>query len=118
MDKIKEVVKKAVPDEEIKIKKSFRLGKVNAGSRPRLIKFSVENEDIKERILKNAYKANSRTEKDPSKRIFINLDLTRKQREADKIQREKLKQDLKERKENGEKDIYIRGGKIVKVRPQ
>ena len=47
---------------------------------------------------------------DPGEKVYFNHDLTPKEREADRA----LREELKARREQGEEDIVIRNGKIVK----
>ena len=78
--------------------------------KPRLLKFKVESEGIKERIVKGSIKANKTV--DPSERIYFNNDFTPKQRE----QHNNLKTKLEQKKaETGEDDWIIWKGDIVKM---
>ena len=80
-----------------------------AGKPPRPIKFTCRTEEAKKFILQNARKI-KQTEKENKKKIWINNDLTRKEREAGKA----LRDELKRRTSAGEADLAIRSGKIVK----
>ena len=87
----------------------IRLGRYEAGKPPRPIKFTCRTEDAKKFILQNARKI-KQTVKENKKKIWINNDLTRKEREAGKA----LRDELKRRTSAGETDLVIRSGKIVK----
>ena len=89
----------------------FRLGTYEAGKPARPIKFSVRNEAAKEFILLNASKMHQTTT-DNRKKIWINKDQTRKERQTGKA----LRDELKRRIAAGETDLIIRGGKIIKKR--
>ena len=91
----------------------IRLGTFEAGKPPRTIKFTVKSEVAKKFILMNASKIHQ-TEKENKKKIWINNDLTRKERQAGKA----LRDELKRRIAAGEADLIIRGGRIVKKRSE
>ena len=115
MKKVKEMIQKIVPEEaqRIKVMNPTRLGAVNAGSRPRLLKIQVESEEIKWNLIKNAYKLNTGKDwSDPTKQ-YINLDLTPKEREQNRL----LREELRRRKAAGEKNIKIKGNQIVTFEP-
>ena len=87
-----------------------RLG--SQGDKPRIIKVVLNSEKKKREIMK---KAPSMNEKVPlEKRVYINQDYTKRQREAHKA----LRDELKDRQRKGEKNIAIRGKQIVKVIPK
>lgn len=112
VDAVKSLVQKICPGlEKEQITEPVRLGKVNAGSQPRLLKVKVKSLDIKKEILKNARELN-RGVKTQDKKIYINPDQTPTERQKSR----ELRQELKRRTGEGETDIGIRGGKIVKVR--
>ncbi len=102
-----------ITDEKVIISDPIRLGRVNIGTRPRLLRITVQNEESKFKILKNAAKLNR--QKDPSKRIYINPDYSVREREAHK----KLRQELRERQAKGEQNLMVnyRDCKIV-TRPE
>lgn len=90
----------------------IRLGKItpdqqNEKPRPILVKF--QNSRQKWNILKNAKNLKG-YENNGMNRISIVPDLTIKEREIDR----KLRNDLKAKKDMGENDWYIKGGKLVK----
>lgn len=86
-----------------------RLG--DKGIKPRVLKVVLKNENMKREILKKAPSLN--VDVPFEKRIYINQDYTKRQREAHKVLREELKVRIK----NGETNLGIRGGKIVKLPP-
>ena len=81
--------------------------------KPRPIKIELENEATKYKILKKAGKIKTISEEE-LKQIIISGDMTLKQRELDKI----LREELKERRLKGEKNIKIKNGKIVNTENQ
>ena len=61
------------------------------GSRPRLIKIKVKSTAIKRKILKNSSKLNEGSDvTDPKKKLYINADYTKKERETHKALRAEL----------------------------
>jgi hypothetical protein len=93
------------------ITEPVRLGRVNVGSKPRLLKVKVKSLEVKKEILKNARQLN-KGDTAQEKRIYINPDQT----PAERQQNKDLRQELKRRIGEGERDIGIRGGKIVNVK--
>ena len=94
----------------------YRLGrdKVIGKSRPLLMRFETEE---KKREVMSYCKDLKLVVNKESRSIFYSMDLTIKERE----ERKKLVEELKKRKENGQKNVTIRNGKIVNVigsRPQ
>ena len=92
--------------EELKFK-TMRIGKL-AINKVRPIKIELEEESDKFRILKRA-KNIRKTEIAKFKNIIITTDMTYKEREINKI----LREELKARRDAGEKNIKIKDGKIV-----
>lgn len=94
------------------ISNPVRLGKKVIGSKtkPRLLKVTVQNDQVRNKILAGARRLNEGV-KDASKRVYVNMDRTQKERENFK----KLKEELEIRKKE-DSDLVIRGGKIVKVK--
>ena len=92
----------------------IRLGKYEAGKPARPIKVTCRTEKAKQFIIINASKIRQTTS-DNRKKIWINSDQTRKERQAGK----ELRDQLKRRIAAGEVDLIIRGGKILKktIRP-
>ena len=86
------------------IKDIIRLGTKKSGS-ARPLKVTFSNIDIKREVLSKSKLLNAGKHKN----VFINPDLTPKQREQDR----KLRIELKERRDAGEKDAQIKRGKIV-----
>jgi hypothetical protein len=108
---VKNLVQQICPGlEKEPITEPVRLGRVNAGSKPRLLKVKVQSHETKKEILKNARHLNRG--KAQENKIYINPDRTPAERQKDK----ELRQELKRRIGEGETDIGIRGGKIVAVK--
>ena len=78
-----------------------RIGRINS-SRPRLLRFKCGTADVKFDLLK---KSKNLRHNPTFGRVFINPDMTRFQREVNK----KLREELKSRREAGEKVIIHRG---------
>ena len=111
---VREMMTKMLPEsdlKEIKVRNPVRLGMANAGTKPRLLRIEVDSEESKWKIIKNASRLNTGKDWSDPTRQYINLDYTAKEREMNKV----LRAQLKEKKENGEKDWRIRNGKLVKV---
>lgn len=100
--------------DNVKVEQIIRLGKKpqSTEDRPRPTKLVVDSVDNKFKIIRNAKNLRLKKEGGWSK-IFIHPDLTPRQREG----RNKLIQEMKERLSQGEKDLAIYNGKIVKKRP-
>ena len=113
--KMEILLRKILPDaekEDLKISEQFRLGEKNKSKRPRMIKVQMDKTATKSKILKGYYKAiNYREGKEvpQSDRIYFNRDQTKKERETDI----KMKGELLRRRAEGEKDLVIRGGRII-----
>ena len=107
---VEKLIKKIVQEEEISIEQINRLGEKSIDNRPRLLKIKVKTMDLKRKILKNASKLNDDSENtDPKKRIYINVDYTKKQRDLNKALREELRNMPTEEREK----YMIRSNKIV-----
>ena len=105
---VENIIKKVIPDEEVKIDQVLRLGEKNK-NRARLLRIKVQNTEIKRKILRNSNKLNEDKVTDPKKKIYINEDLTKTQREINKTLRDQLKAMPTE-----ERNKYtIRSNKIV-----
>ena len=102
--KFREIVKKEL-HLNIRITRAFRAGKQTPG-RPRLLIASLENVETKLELLKLARQLRNSTEWNS---LFVNPDLTLKEREEGK----KLREELIRRKMAGETNLYIRQGRIV-----
>ena len=96
-----------------KVEQVIRLGKrpESVNSKPRPLKIVFDTEDNKIQVIRKA--KNLRDKKDGGwESVFVHQDLTPKQREV----RNKLVQELKSRVAQGEKDLVIYRGEIVKRR--
>ena len=93
-------------DIDVTVTKSFRAGRVMT-ERPRPLVLTLDSVDCKTEILENAYKLSHFNE---WKKVYLAPDRTPKEREENK----KLREELQRRKQDGEEDIVIRKGKIVK----
>ena len=85
----------------------IRLGKKEQG-KTRLIRITVDSVKTKREILKRAKRLR---DSEKWKRVFITPDLSPKERQRNK----ELREDLKSRTEEGEENLVIRRGKIVKL---
>lgn len=99
--------------DDVKVEKLIRLGKrpSSTDDKPRPLKMIVDSVDKKVKIIRKAKNLRSQKEGDWTK-VVIHQDLTPRQREA----RKKLVQELKTRTQNGENDLIIFNGKVVKKR--
>jgi hypothetical protein len=95
--------------DDISVKDVTRLGPrpILEDARARPMRLMFETEDSKIRVLKRA-KNLKEIKEGAWNKVFIHQDLTPKERELRKV----LIQELKERKEKGEKDLMIVNGKI------
>ena len=101
-----------VGTEEVQVQSVVRLGKRNTESaHPRPMKLVLNSVDGKVKLLQNAKTLRTKQDGGWSK-IFIHQDLTPRQTEA----RKPLVAELKQRKANGETDLIIYNGKVVKRR--
>ena len=99
-----------VDNTAVKIQKVVRLGREPKQGRTRPTLLVLENESQKITLLKNSRKL--RTETDPIKKaVGIAPDMTPKQREHDYY----LRQEIRERKAQGETGLYIKNGRLCKV---
>ena len=89
-EKVDKLIKRIVPEEDVKIEQVVRIGEAN-DNRYRLLKIKVENMDIKRKILKNSKLINEPDIKDPKKKIYVNIDYTKKERDLNKALRDELK---------------------------
>lgn len=114
LGKVREILGEVMKIEEADISNPVRLGKVG-GNKPRYLRVTVVSEEKKWRILKKTKELNkNKDEKERKKWIYINPDYTTKQREENKA----LREEMRRRKEGGEKDLIIRKGKIVQLDPK
>lgn len=103
-------ISKEVPEfKEEDIKACYRLGKKTPGKH-RLIKIELKNQDTKNKVTKAAIALNKN--KPLAQKIFVNNDMTKKQKEVDKA----LRDELKIQRETNP-NLIIRNGKIVPRRP-
>ena len=112
--KVQDMMKEIMSEEEAKkviVRNPVRLGATNAGSKPRMLRIEVQSEEIKWNIIRNASKLNTDKDWSDPNRRYINPDYTLKEREANR----KVREELKERVRNGERNLKIRGGKVVKI---
>jgi hypothetical protein len=103
--------------DDVKVSKIIRLGKRPSADskdeavRPRPLKLILDTEENKIQVLKAA--KNLRLQKERGwERVFIHQDLTPKEREL----RKPLVQELKSRRAQGETDLIIYNGKVMKKR--
>ena len=108
----KKLLGKLVYLEDDDITDPIRLGK-EGGNKPRLMRVTIKTEKKKQEIHKKAPELN-REVRDKDKRVFVNPDYTKKERETHKM----LRDEMKKRIENGEQNLAIRQGKIVTLRPR
>ena len=109
-DIVKDVVEEALKIENVEIKEVQRLGKYVTGSeKERPLKVTIEKRETRGNILKNSYKLKSSSK---FKNVGIGRDLTKKQREANKILRKDL---VKARADQPEKNWVIRRDKIIEI---
>ena len=106
-------VEKLLRELEVTVSKlnMTRLGKnINVEGKPRPIKLDLENEGEKFNILKKAGKIKA-VNTEEFRKIILSGDLTLKQRELDR----NLREELKERRMNGERNIKIKNGRIIRA---
>ena len=85
-----------------------RIGKKSEG-KSRLLLARLPNLATKQQILSKSAKLRSKT---TWRKVYVNPDLTRSERETQKL----LRDELRARKDKGEVDLIIRGNRIVKRR--
>ena len=106
------IFEKGVGIRGVMIKGIIRLGKRdinnNQFNKPRPMLVKLDSEEQKWEILKNA--KNLARAAEEMKRCIIAPDLTKKEREQDTI----LRNELKERRNNGDNTWIIRRGQLVK----
>jgi hypothetical protein len=106
---VKKVLDKVVQLAEDEIREVFRLGQVG-GNKPRLLKVVMKDKEKKYEILRKSKDLNQGIN-DPRKKVYVNPDYSKEQRQANK----ELREEFKRRVGQGEKDIKIIKGKIVKL---
>ena len=107
----KELIQTVVElDEDDELTEPVRLGgKKPEDGRPRGLRLRVSNIETKKEILRYARNLNDR-DTPQADRIYINADQTPAEREHYK----RLREEMKVRTQNGEKDLIIRDKQIVK----
>ena len=90
---------------DAKIKDILRLGPLKESKWPRPIKITFENMKTKREMLAKSKLLN----RGKYKNVYINPDLTPNQRKHD----QDLRNELKKRRDDGEKNLYIKQGKIL-----
>lgn len=111
--KIIKHIKREVDVKEEEVVKIVRLGRKDESrpNKPRLLKVVINSVAKTEDIIKKAFYMNKG--KPSEERIYINPDMTLKERERNK----KLREEKREREGKGETNLRIRNGKIVKLPP-
>lgn len=96
--------------DEVSVQSAIRLGRweKEKTDKPRPLKVTFVSENQKEKVLRKSKNLKGKKEKGWDG-VFMHQDLTPKQRK----ERQKLVQEMKERKTRGEKDLIIVNGKIV-----
>ena len=108
---MRDLLSKIVEIEKEDIVNPVRLGK-KKDEKPRLLKISVKTEAMKKQIIMGARDLNMGVPF--NKRIYVNQDFTKKQRETYR----NLRAEKKRRTDNGEENLVIRGEKIVTLTPK
>jgi len=104
---VSDLVNKEFNLPNIQIKRVARLSAPSPGlPRPRLLLVELEDISIKRSILKQAVKLCNSSK---WSNVYVSPDLTPKERQQNRLLRDKLKS----RRNAGEKDLYIKHGKIV-----
>ena len=103
----------AIINQHLNIPASFsnviRLGKKAENSdKPRLLRITVESDQTKAKILRNCTKIRSFSDPEYLQQVYITPDLTKKEREENKLLRSKLTE-----MNNGQKKYWIKNGQIV-----
>ena len=93
---------------QVKVNKAIRLGK-KMEDRARLILVTLDSEESKREVLRHATQLRHSTN---WSNVYISPDLTPAERETSK----KLREELKRRREEGEPNLTIRGGRIITSR--
>ena len=111
ISKLKQLLDDKVKLEQADVKAVFRAGEYHAGENPRPIILCLNDMDKRAKLLK--LRNLSLTESSKEWRIYINPDRTKHEQKTHKA----LRQELKHRREEGEENLIIRGGKIVTKPP-
>ena len=91
----------------VKVEKAIRVGKRNE-NKPRILIATLKDEDTKWEILK-ASKALRNSENDVAKNIYINKDMTQKEREKNRA----LREEVKKRRSQGENVKIVKGRCVI-----
>ena len=86
----------------------FRIGAKRNDNKPRMLCVKLTKPDVRKRLLTNA-KCLRNANREWQKKVFINPDLSKEQRERNQAAR----QELSRRRQNGETDLVIRNFKVV-----
>ena len=109
MKRAQEMIQNIVELDEDELTEPLRLGgKRHEDGRPRCLRFRVTNIETKKEILRYARNLNNK-DTPQAERIYINPDMTPAEREHHR----RLREEIKERTKNGEKDLIIRDKQIV-----
>ena len=101
-------VRQELEIEGSEIEEIIRLGKQQETGRPRLMRVKLKSGETKGKIMKQAITLNKK--KKPEERIYINNDMTPKER----VKNKELREEKKRREQDGERDLMIKNGQIVK----
>ena len=106
-EEVLSVISEGLGLEDVAVESTIRLGK-REEEKTRLLRVTVESVKVKRSILQKAKKLR---ESEKWKSVFITPDLSPKERKRNK----ELRDELKRRTDEGEEDLVIRRGKIVKI---
>ena len=101
---------------EVEVVENFRLGKRGEDWRqkPRPLKVRLSCTEDRDILIKGAIKLNKSLSRDSPNKFYVNPDMTFEERQKQK----ELRDQLKARKANGEEDLIIREGEIIKRKVQ
>lgn len=106
---VDELVSEVGMEDEVKIKRVFRLGTVRPNStRPRPVKIVLESEHQKSSLVRASYQLRKLPPDHRYRNVYVNNDLTPEQQNAERF----LRFQLKQRRDQGD-DVFVRRGKIV-----
>jgi hypothetical protein len=94
--------------EDQDVESIFRLGAIRQDGKPRPVCVKLRNAETRRRLLSNS-KCLKQSNTQWHRRVFVNPDLTKAQRELDR----KARDELNRRKNNGETNLTIRNFKVV-----
>ena len=107
MDKVMDVIRDGIKIEKLSIKEIRRIG-VQQEGKMRPIMVELENVGKKWEIVKNATNLKNANRANNMNKVIVVPDLTWKQREKDR----ELRDQLKEKRDNGERGWYINRGQL------